>query len=221
MRKILFLFCLILITSCTSKKDFEGFWLSDYQYSLDSTNKLIYGSSILNPKKAIIFKRDSIIEGDFGYSRKGEITRNTYFLWVNNIKINDVNRSSIQPIFISKDSLVLNNSLIYNSLNEYCVYRKLHDSLKVQNKINLTNKAFLLRAEKAIDTLKFENDSTLYVNQTPFSILRIEQKGFDVLLVNMGMVPPLILKEEINNKLKISQIHKGKYNTFELEQINN
>jgi len=206
---IYILFFALTISSCYSEKDFNGTWIG--QYSNDTIfNKDITGSHII-----ITFKNGTYHSEDiYGNSSIGE-----FDLFFNKIILDEKEDDYGIINKLTSDSLVLKEK---NQKESLIIYKKLSDSLKYNssNKITLNGKSFTLKFNNKIDTLSFINDTILtraYSNSKAYW-KRIKIDGFEIILIDGYSEPPLIIREQTDNKIIITLFFKKNIN-LELEEI--
>ncbi|MFI1770228.1 hypothetical protein [Thalassobellus citreus] len=208
MKKNIFILFLGLITSCNSNKKLEGTWIGAYSYS-----EKFESFMNLPIRNFVTFKDNEYFAKNFTYDYLSEKSfgNGTYEYRSNEIILDsDIENNKIIES-INNDSLVFKGKDGSNN----SVFKKLNDSLKNKSKnIKLIGKRFFIKSKEYNDTLSFINDTLIIKSsdktKNPGTRWeRFNHNGFDILFMEMDI--PLIIREELNDKIHLTGFHKKRY----------
>ncbi|WP_405376638.1 hypothetical protein [Nonlabens sp. Asnod3-A02] len=131
------------------------------------------------------------------------------------IKSNNFNKYEV--ISINKDSLQV-KSTDFNK-TKYQTFRRINDSLKNNQKINLAGKRFLLSDSKGTDTIHFKKDGRYEytTDNNKFQIWDLAQhNGFQILF--LVDIPPFVITHKEGNVIELKRIQYPSLN-FKMTEI--
>ena len=200
MRNILLIILLISIISCQSNNEINGIWVGPYRSNPFQNQATVSEPYIISFKNGEFKAKGLHFEDDLGKYKYSYSSKEFEF-----------NNEGVMKI-ASKLNL---DSLAFEETKEDpypIIFRKIPDSLKSDNfhKIKLSGKKFTFDGIKNSDTLHFENDSILSYsskdNGTYYK--RIFFEGIDIIFISDSRTPPLIIREKVGNKIKITSYPK-------------
>ena len=158
--------------------------------------------------------------GNFSYFEQGpkyEITKERKGYFLNIFSIIKSKYNTYKVVSINKDSLQLKNE--FHMESNYKTFRRIDDSLKNNQKINLVGKKFIFSNYKVSDTILFKNDS-LYksLNSKIYSNWQlIEHNGFQILFLREFL--PFIVKNQNGNNIELKRLENpsDNYKMTEIE----
>lgn len=193
---------------CNSGQNIEGTWIGAYSYSN------ISDSTMHQPQRIVVtFENDEYFVKRFKYDYRSEsdFEKGIYEYDDDTIFFNSDKANTALLDNRTYDSLVIKGLDGANNT----VFKRLDDSLRSRSEnIDLIGKRFLRTSKNYSDTLIFVNDSLLLKSwenkrKLELSWERISHNGFDILFMDLDI--PYIMRKERNGIIKLTGLHKNRY----------
>ncbi len=196
---------LILFVGVTNNK-LKGTWIGEY--------------SVYSDIEAYLPYERVMTLGNFSYFEQGpkyELTKERKGYFLNTFSIIKSKYNTYKVVSINKDSLQLKNELHMES--NYKTFRRINDSLKNNQKINLVGKKFIFSNYKVADTILFKNDS-LYKSLSSnnyFDWGLIKHNGFQILFLREYL--PFIITNKNGENIKLKRLENPNDN-YKMTELN-
>ncbi len=219
MKRVIYIFfSLIILSSCNSISDLNGIWIGAYRvdYSIND-------STFSSMRLLLDFSNDEVVFKKFDYPMFSEkdSEEKVKFLVSKNYLIIDSDTFQIRSL--TKDSL----TLIFNSdQKQKLVFKKLRE-VNESLRIDIKNKAFLLKGPSYRDSIDFINDSTIihigniYNTRYRSSHWAINSyKSLNFLVLDQHESPPFLISNTSINELSLKLFYTN-VRDFKMTALNN